>query len=81
MNYKKALLGDLDKIEEEVPAEVEIYSIEFVCKDRSDGNIKLNFKSDEEVKKAEEFVLKEGSRFNIRITFKVHSDIVYGLKF
>ena len=81
VKYKKALLGNLDKIEEEASAEVEVFSIEFVCKDREGGNIKLNFKDDEEIKKAEEFVLKEGSPFNIRITFKVHNDIVYGLKF
>ncbi len=81
VNYKNKLLGNLDAIVEESPAEVEIYSIEFVCEDRDEGNIILNFKEDEEMKKAEEFVLKEGSKFNIRITFKVHNDIVYGLKF
>ena len=81
INYKNKLLGNLDAIEEENPAEVEIYSIEFVCKDREGGNIKLNFKEEEETKKADQFVLKEGSEFNIRIKFKVHHDIVYGLKF
>ena len=80
-NYKKQLLGNLDKIEEESPAEVEVYSIEFVCKERDGGNIKLNFREGEEIKIAEEFVLKEGTPFNIRLTFKVHNDIVYGLKF
>ena len=68
-------------INEENPPLVEIFSIEFICKDREAGNITLNFKGEEEIKKAEEFVLKEGSTFNIRITFKVHNDIVYGLKF
>ena len=81
VNYKKQLLGNLDAIEEEAQAEVEVYSIEFICKDREEGNITLNFKNDEEVKKAEEFSLKEGCVFNIRITFKVHNDIVFGLKF
>lgn len=68
-------------IEEEKPAEVEVYYIEFVWKDREDGNIKLSFREGEEIKIADEFVLKEGTSFNIRLTFKVHNDIVYGLKF
>ena len=49
VKYKENLLGNLDKIDEEEPAEVEIYSIEFICNDRPDGNIKLSFK-DEEIK-------------------------------
>jgi Rho GDP-dissociation inhibitor len=81
VKYKETLLANLDQIDEEEPALVEIFKIEFVWKDREEGNIELNFKEDEEVKKADEFVLKEGATFNIRLTFKVHNDIVYGLKF
>ena len=47
LKYKEKLLGNLDKIDEEEPAEVEVYSIEFICADRPDGNIKLNFKNEE----------------------------------
>ena len=83
VKYKKALLGGItmEEIGEETDPEVEVISIEFVCPDREEGPINLNFQGKELLKKTEKFRMKEGTPFHIRIKFKVHHEIVYGLKF
>ena len=83
VNYKKALLKNVKMAEigEEKDPEVEVVSIEFVCPDRPQGPITLNFHGDDLKKKADKFRLLEGCKFHVRIRFRVHNEIVYGLKF